>query len=267
MDDDRPAGRSVSERDPVARTLDVLAWLATDPAGPWSVRQAARDIGTSPTTVHRIFRTFESRGLLHQDGDRAYLPGLELYRLCQSLAGRLSPIKLAQPYMAALVEECDETVLLGAYESRRRQMMFVDVVYGSHPIRYVIDLNLWIPIHAGATGLAILAFLDEAERFALYEGGLDSLTPATLVDVDALEAEAAVVREQGFARSHGQRLPGAVAVSAPVFDADRQIYGDVSLTIPEQRYDEQQDDKLVSALLRASAGISTAFAGAGFRRG
>jgi DNA-binding IclR family transcriptional regulator len=257
----------MSERDPIARSLDVLAWLATNPAGPWSVRQAARDIGTSPTTVHRIFRTFEARGLLRQDGDRAYLPGLELYRLCQSLAGRLSPIKLARPHVSALVAECDETVLLGAYEARRRQMMFVDATYGSHPLRYVIDLNQWMPIHAGATGLAILAFLDEPDRFALYERGLDSLTPATLVDVDALEAEAALVRAQGFARSHGQRLSGAVALSAPVFDADGLIYGDISLTIPEQRYDAQQDDKMISALLRAGSGISTSFADAGFRRG
>lgn len=255
------------ERDPIARSLDVLAWLAANPAGPWSVRQAARDVGTSPTTVHRIFRTFEARGLLHQNGDRSYMPGLELYRLCQSLAGQLSPIKLARPHMTALNEQCDETVLLGAYESRRQQMMFVDVVYGSHPLRYVIELNRWIPIHAGATGLAILAFLGEEERRALYSSGLDPLTPATLVDVDALEAEAAAVRQQGYARSHGQRLPGAVALSAPVFDAAGLIYGDVSVTIPEQRYDEQLDDKLIGALLAASAGISTAFADAGFRRG
>lgn len=255
------------ERDPVARSLDVLAWMAGNPAGPWGVRQAARDVGTSPTTVHRIFRTFEARGLLHQHSDRSYLPGLELYRLCQSLAGQLSPLKLARPHMSTLVEECDETVLLGAYEARRRQMMFVDVVYGSHPLRYVIELNQWIPIHAGASGLAILAFLEEPERFALYESGLAPLTPATLVDVDALEAEAAVVREKGFAHSHGQRMTGAVALSAPVFDSDGLIYGDLSITIPEQRYDEQMDDKLVSALLRASAGISTAFADAGFRRG
>jgi DNA-binding IclR family transcriptional regulator len=169
--------------------------------------------------------------------------------------------------MTALVADCDETVLLGAYEARRLQMMFVDVVYGSHPLRYVIELNQWMPIHAGATGLAILAFLDQADRTALYEGGLDSLTPATLVDVEALEAETALVREQGFARSRGQRLAGAVALSAPVTDAAGAIYGDVSITIPEQRYDEHMEDKLVQALLTASAGISTAFADAGFRRG
>lgn len=255
------------ERDPVARSLDVLAWLAANPAGPWSVRQAARDVGTSPTTVHRIFRTFESRGLLHQSGDRSYLPGLELYRLCQSLAGQMSPLKLARPHMSTLVEECDETVLLGAYDARRRQMMFVDAVYGSHPLRYVIELNKWIPIYAGATGLAILAFISDDERAALYESGLDPLTPATLVDVNALEAEAAVVRKHGFARSSGQRLTGAVALSAPVYDAEGLIYGDVSITIPEQRYDKQLDAKLIRALLTASAGISTAFADAGFRRG
>ena len=32
------------------------------------------------------------------------------------------------------------------------------------PLRYAVELNTWLPVHAGASGLAILASLPENER-------------------------------------------------------------------------------------------------------
>src|ERR1700685_750034 len=101
--------------------------MAAHPAGPWSVRQAARDIGTSPTTIHRIFRVFEERGLIGQDGDRNYTPGLELYRICHALPSERSPVNIARPHLEELVRQCGETVLLGGYNWHRQQMMFLDI--------------------------------------------------------------------------------------------------------------------------------------------
>jgi hypothetical protein len=54
-------GRDPVERDPVGKALAVLSALADEPDGPWSVRGLARDLDTSPATVHRIFTTFEAR--------------------------------------------------------------------------------------------------------------------------------------------------------------------------------------------------------------
>jgi IclR family transcriptional regulator, acetate operon repressor len=255
------------EREPVARALDILAWMAAHPAGPWSVRQAARDIGTSPTTIHRTFRIFEERGLIGQGEDRTYTPGLELFRMCRALASELSPVKIARPHMEELVKQSGETVLLGGYDWHRRQMMFLDIAYAPHPLRYVLDLQRWIPVHAGASGLAILASLPAGERRRVYAAGLETLTEATLVDGERLEEASREIRERGYAKSRGQRMVGAVALAAPIFDSGGDVFGDVCITIPDQRYEDRLEGVLAPLVVQVGASISAELKHVGFRHG
>lgn len=262
-----PAGRDPVGRDPVGKALAVLIALADEPDGPWSVRGLARELDTSPATVHRIFTSFESRHMLTRDEVGGYVPGPQLFRVCRSLQDGYSPIRLARPHIEALAEESGEAVLLGAYEPARREMMFVDVVRAAHPLHYDVGLHRWIPVHSGATGIAILAHLPEAERRAIYAAGLPRLTTATLVTVDDLEAECARVREQGHAHSVAQRLAGAVAVAAPVLDSDGTVFGDVSVTIPEQRFEPAREEPLARSVRAAAARVTDELTRAGYRRG
>jgi DNA-binding IclR family transcriptional regulator len=249
----------------VGRAIDVLLWLADHP-GPWGIRMIAREVGTSPATVHRIFRVFEGRGLLRKDADGVYSAGLERYRMAQEFAARLSPVRIARPHLEALVEKCGETALLGAYDVERCEMIFLDMVPAPHPLRYAINLNVWIPVHAGASGLAILAYLSDAERKAVYGHGLSAETTATLVVPDEVEAAVSLVRERGYALSRGERLVGAVGIAVPVFDCVGNVYGDISLTIPEQRYEDALERTLVSTLLQVGAQVTDDLRKAGCRR-
>ena len=72
-----------AQREPVGRAIDVLGWMADHPKAPWSIRQVARDLETSPTTIHRIFGVFEAQGLLQKDANGGYSASLELHRLCR----------------------------------------------------------------------------------------------------------------------------------------------------------------------------------------
>jgi IclR family transcriptional regulator, acetate operon repressor len=255
------------DRDPVGKSIQVLMSLADSPEGPWSVRQVARELDTSPATVHRIFRGFQERQLLTRDRDGSYQPGLELFRLCQALADNLSPVRLVRPHLESLAEDCGEAVLFGAYNATRGQMLFLDFVQAAHQLQYMVELDRWIPVHSGATGQAILAFLPEEERAEIYRRGLDRLTGATLVSRIALEHALATARDRGYAYTHGQRTPGAVGIAAPVFDSVGAVFGDVCITIPEQRFDERLEASLAAALMRTSATVSEELRAAGCRRG
>jgi DNA-binding IclR family transcriptional regulator len=146
-------------------------------------------------------------------------------------------------------------------------MVFLDMVQAVHPLQYVVELNSWMPVHAGATGLAILAFLPEAERERIYQRGLDRLTGATLVTRAALEGVVATIRERGHVCSRGQRTAGAVGIAAPIYDSVGDVYGDVTITIPEQRFDERLEGVLATALRRTTAAVSDELRRAGCRRG
>jgi DNA-binding IclR family transcriptional regulator len=124
-----------------------------------------------------------------------------------------------------------------------------------------------MPIHSGATGLAIFASLPELERKAIYAAGLASLTDRTLVTVDDVEAALERIRARGFATTHGQRTVGAVGFAAPVFDAAGNVFGDVCVTIPEQRFAEPMTETIGAAVLATSKIVTRELHRAGFRRG
>lgn len=254
------------EREPVARAIDVLVWMADHPTDAWSVRQVAREMDAFPSTIHRIFQLFESRNLVSRTSEGRYSPGLELFRISQVFSRRLSPVPIARPHLERLAETCGETVLLAAFGAKRGQMMFIDMIQAPHPLRWVVELNQWMAVHSGATGLAMLAFLPEAERTALYRGQLDRFTDRTLTEPDDIERETERIREQGYACSRGQRIMGAVGLAAPIFDAAGAVFGDVCITIPEGRFDERLEPGLGRLLVSAAAEITSDLRAAGFLR-
>lgn len=253
-------------RDPVGRALDLLTWLAEHgSAGPLGVREIARAMGTSPTTVHRLLQTFEERSLVRRDGSGAYYGGLELVRLGR-LASRFSVRAAAHPVLEKLASGVDETSMLGLYDPRRGELMVVDCVQTSHPLRYTVQLDTWRPLWAGATGLGVLAFLEPDERArVLTEHPPEQLTAHTPSTAAAVEEICAAARADGYVLTRGHRTDGAVGISAPVRDADDSVVGDVCLTVPDNRFRDADEERLAGALRGAAEEISGILAAAGYR--
>lgn len=255
------------QRNPIARAIEVLGWFADHPSEPWKVRQIARDLDVFPSTVHRVLQSFLSSGLVGRDEFGGYVAGAELYRICQGLIGGLSPIKIARPYIEDLAQKCGETVLLGMYLPKRHLMIYADIVHAPHPLRYVVEVNLPIPVYAGATGLAIFAYLEPEEREEIYQKGLNQLTDMTMVEPSQLEYQLTKVREQGYVITKGQRTVGAVGVGAPIFDCTGRIFGDVCITIPDHRFEYQASDHLSLILKETARKVSDEFRKSGYRSG
>jgi IclR family acetate operon transcriptional repressor len=120
-------------------------------------------------------------------------------------------------------------------------MMFVAAVNSSHPLRYVVPINEWIPVYAGASGLAIMAFLPPEERRAIIaRTKLAPVTERTITDPMVLEKELARIRARGYAYSRGQRTVGAVGIAAPIWGPDGRVMGDLTVSVPEPRFDERK---------------------------
>lgn len=238
-----PPRRRPEKRDAVAKTFDLL-WLLVEGIGEhgereWGVRELAAKLGFSPATAYRALVALVRHGLAQQnEASGKYRVGTEVYRLALKVQPHFALRNSALPVMRELVAECNEAALLGFYDGSRLQMMFVAVVSSSHPLRYIVPLNEWIPVHAGASGLAVMAFLPAAERRAVIARGLPAVTEATLTDPALLEAELARVRTRGYAVSRGQRTKGSVAIAAPIWGPDGRVLGELNLTVPEARFDK-----------------------------
>jgi DNA-binding IclR family transcriptional regulator len=228
----------IAKRNPVAKAVRALNWLMQTPEEEVGVRQMAAALSLTPSNAHQVLNALLAERLVHQDKSTGrYSLGLETLRWANLIVDRTPLRAIALPEMRRLVQTCNETVFLGIYDYGRREMMFAANIESMHQLRYVIALNRWFPITAGASALAILAFLpaDDIDSI-LAEDPLPALTQNTITDPRKLKRELALIRKQGYAVSRGQREPGAVGLGAPIFDHESRVVGDLVVTIPEQRF-------------------------------
>jgi DNA-binding IclR family transcriptional regulator len=71
-----------------------------------------------------------------------------------------------------------------------------------------------------------------------------------------LDGIADKVRARGYAVQNVKELPGFVAISAPIWNANGEVSYALTLTAPEAQIDVTHDGPHVSALLRASQAAS-----------
>lgn len=244
-------------RDPVGRAFQVLTYMIEQPQLEFGVREIAKACALQPSTVHRALSSLVNEGIVvRMDQTDSYQVGLELLRLWRMTHKKADVRAVAGDQLRSVVAATNETTILGLYDRDRRQMVRVDSVESTHPLRYVFDLFQWTEIYRGASGLAILANLSEEERAEILTEA-ERLGNSPWPSRVAAEAELATIRDQGYAVTRGRRISGAVAVVAPIFDFMDRVVGDIILTAPEQRFDEALLPGYIELITGAAEEIST----------
>lgn len=248
---------SQRQRNPVVRAFRVLGWMADQPGADWGLRQIAAGVRMHPSTVHRLLSVLEAENLVRQDSESGrYGLGLDFLRAAWKTASRDSLAFLALPVLRRLRDETGETANLGVYDGGRRAMMLIASVESQHAVRNIRPLYTWMPVHGGATGRALLAFLPDEERAAVLAGGLPAVTDATVTDPDALARNLETVRRKGYALSRGERVAGGVGIAAPVLGSGGRLTGVVGITLPEQRFRRDDEARLADFVLAAARDIA-----------
>ena len=254
----RRVSEGTRQRNPVTRAFRILGWMAGAAGEAWPLGEIAAGVGMHPATVHRVLGQLVEDGLVRQTAGGAYGLGLEFLRLAWLVSGRESLRDIAEPELRALTADTGETSWLGLYEPSRREMLFAASVESPQPIRQVRPVNEWRPVHGGASGRALLAFLPEAEREAVLAGPLDAVTPNTVTDAAALRRRLDEVRKRGYAVSRGERVLGGVGIAAPILAGDGRLLGVIGIGLPEQRYRASDEARLAKRVIAAAAAVARA---------
>jgi IclR family acetate operon transcriptional repressor len=245
------------ERNPVARAFAILEWMVSADGASWGLREIAKGVRMHPSTLHRLLAHLEAGGLVRQDAETGrYGLGLGFLRMAWKAADRYSVREVALPVLKRLVEATGETALLALYDPLRHQMLLAATVDSPHPIRQIRQVGEWLPVTAGATGLAILAFLPEAEQRAILGQPLPAITPQTVTDPAALTASLVQIARQGYAITRGERTPGAVGIAAPIFGPAGACIGSVGITLPEQRFEPDSPPRQAAPVMDAAHAVT-----------
>jgi DNA-binding IclR family transcriptional regulator len=215
-------------------------------------------LGLHKSTAHRLLSLLKKKGLVVVDpSTQLYSLGPALVELAWIVLRQQDLRSLCRPYLERLRQATNETVSLNIRMGNRR--VCIEELPSDQEVKYSQAMGLTAPLHVGAPGKALMAFLpvDERER-VLATLTLESLTPETITELGALRAELARTRTRGYAVSVGERSPWAAAVAAPIRDRSGQTLVAVSVLGPSHRLTSKVLKELGMRVSEVAAEISAA---------
>lgn len=247
----------MSQTQTLARALAVLDCFSVEQPR-LGVRELARQVRMSRSTVGRLLATMRAAGVLSQDPvTRCYMMGSKVLTWSAVYTSGLDIRNKARPAMEELHRETRETVSLYILDGDER--MCVERIESPESLRMVARIGERMPIHIEASGKVFLAFASpELKKRIISRVYQKRLSPKVRQSRAALLEDLKRIQAQGYALSHGERVAGASCVSAPVFDANGRVIAAITISGPTVRFTEDKIAEYASRVMAAAAQVSQA---------
>lgn len=213
------------------RALGILEFVAKNGTGV-SMAAVSRNIGLHPSTTYHLVHTLTTLGYLAQDdATREYRVGSKVFQLAASAWGEVQLVKISASFLAEAAQQTGETSHLAIFE--HGEVIVVDKVEGSSPIRVSERVGYPRPAHCTAIGKTLLAYLTETELKAFFEKReLRSYTPRTIISRELLEQELARVRDQGYAFDDEEFTQGVRCIAVPLCNFTGHVVAAIGVSGP-----------------------------------
>lgn len=241
----------------IEKTGDVLGLFSIEQPE-WGVSEVASELGLPKSTVCELLGSLSQQGLLRRTGNSRYRLGWRLFELGQTLLDTTGFRTETLKAMQELVERWSETSHLAVLDGV--EAVYLAKVQPSPAVRIPISrigARLWA--HCSGVGKVLLAHENWDEVAAQFEkrGGMPTLTPNTVANLDELAEELAKVREQGFAYENQESSIGLCCVAAPIRGLCGGVVAAMSLSVPAYRFCDRKNDYTV-AIVEGARRISEA---------
>ncbi len=232
---------SIQVIDRLSRLLEVIAQYDR----PVSLKILSAESELHTSTTFRILTSLIENGFVEREGE-GYRLGTKLIALGHRAAGQVDLKETAEPIMAALCDELNETVNLTQREGDEviyigrkipNRMMRVEQVIGSRA-----------PLHVTAVGKLMLGSAGAAAIRAYAESnGLKRMTNNTITDVEALIAHCTAAVQAGIAFDDEEAEIGVACVGVLLLNEHRQPLAGLSISAPAERRQAFWGEKLLAA--------------------
>ncbi|WP_459615906.1 IclR family transcriptional regulator [Bordetella sp. 2513F-2] len=197
----------------VERVLDIFEAFQSSQR-PMSLTELADAAGIPKSTCHAIVATLSARGYLYTlSRPRALYPTKRMYDVARDILQQDPIVEQATPMLERLRDTSRETVILGKRQGD--SVVYLQVVEGTHSIRYSAKPGDIKPLHSSSIGKALLGCMKEQELREWLQGRtLAPITSATITDPEALIADIQQSRRLGYFQTRGENVGDVWAVAA-----------------------------------------------------
>jgi DNA-binding IclR family transcriptional regulator len=241
----------------IARILDYVTRME----GTRPMRQMAQELNIARPTLYRLLDAMVAEGLLLRVEGR-YHPGPRVLHWAADALNRPEVGRLARP---ALQRLADETGLTASVHVRMGHCrVCVERVEGAGIVRPHVRIGESLPLHVGASGKILLAWLPQDARQELV-----ALSCAAYPEHPLNTPEAAfdIIRQQGWALSLGERDEALASLSAPVFGPRGDVVAALSISGVRQRFRDDQVAQWRTRVMEAASAVSAMLGGHAFAAG
>lgn len=216
-------------------------------------REIAERTGLPLPTIYRLLGALVEHGFLEKRGS-GYRLGLALLHLGTRVSEGIELRRQTLPYLEWLNEQTGENAELHVRQGETR--VPIELVRSPHNLRPFVEIGSPLPLHLGASGKVLLAWLPENERESLAAASATRFSEGTL-DMRTLREQLDRIKARGWAASDGERSQGVAALAAPVFDAGGGVAGAILVSAPSVRLSSKRCRKLAPLVKEAAARASS----------
>lgn len=165
------------------------------------------------STTHRLVADLVRAEFLRREPDGRFRPGRRVWKIGQN-AGRALQ-ETVRPRLVELHRQTGHTTQIAIRDGGHA--LVIDRVHGSGGRAGTSSRpGSRLPLHACATGKALLAYEEPWIRDGYLAGTLEAATPSTQIDAKSLAEQLDTVVRQGFATTMEEARLGTAALAVPV---------------------------------------------------
>jgi IclR family acetate operon transcriptional repressor len=253
MADNAASQSQASQVKSATRTLDIIEYVVAHDR-PLVAQEIAVALGIPVSSLSYLLGTLVERGYLAREG-RRYSAGPGLQRL-QANPGGFSLADRAAPLVRTLRVQLNETTSFFVRSEWDVEAIVTET--SEQALRYAVPTGTRLPMHALASGKALLAALpdDELDRY-FAETERKRFTADTVTGEKALRRQIAEIRKTGFAVTDEEFSLGIRGVGRVVTIGGEPV-GALSVAVPKARFDETVQRRVMDMLERTAGLLETA---------
>jgi len=224
----------------VERALEILECFIEHKE--LTLSQISEKTKLSPSTVHRIISTLQSKHFVERDpNNKKIFLGNKVSQLSSKLPDQTYEElkKISYPHMLKLNEKYNENVRLFIKDGEYK--LCIAVVESTRSLRQIIRIGERHLLIVGAAGKVILAYMDPSSRREIIKD--------TRLDDSVFEK----IIQNGYALSIGEREEGLVGIASPIMNSQGELIGVLSFSGPSVRFvNEEMTDKIKDTIKAAN---------------
>ena len=249
--------RPRTDTDPDSPKVLVKALAVLESFGPespeWTEAALRRHLALPSSTLHRILRGLEHAGYVLRDDAGHYRLGIASARLGRRAAATLDLFAVLEPELRDVAAQTRELVILAVPDFRGGVAQYVGTIDSPQRVRVTAEVGTTVPLTAGATARALLAFAPPDQIDAVLRQPLRPLAAGTILDADTVRAQLAELTKSGSGFSWEETYDGAWAVAAPVLDDDGHAVASIGVAGPVSRHSAELQSGGRAAVAAAAA--------------